>query len=96
MVDAISKEKLAEETADTTEDLKQEEPFESSAIEGVAEDVGIPSASDSQEQFTSSQAEEVGNADRRRTRKISRLMMLLHKSKLNLKKISRKRNFSSR
>ncbi|UNL40709.1 hypothetical protein G8B24_05635 [Limosilactobacillus reuteri] len=55
---AISKEKLAEETADTTEDLKQEEPFESSAIEGVAEDVGIPSASDSQEQFTSSQAEE--------------------------------------
>lgn len=55
---AISKEKLAEETADTTEDLKQEEPFESSAIEGVAEDVGIPSAYDSQEQFTSSQAEE--------------------------------------
>ncbi|MCC4466627.1 fibrinogen-binding adhesin SdrG C-terminal domain-containing protein [Limosilactobacillus reuteri] len=55
---AISKEKLAEETADTTEDLKQEEPFESSAIEGVAEDVCIPSASDSQEQFTSSQAEE--------------------------------------
>ena len=55
---AISKEKLAEAAAITTEDLKQEEPFESSAIEGVAEDVGIPSASDSQEQFTSSQAEE--------------------------------------
>lgn len=55
---AISKEKLAEETADTTEDLKQEEPFESSAIEGVAEDVDIPFASDNQEQFTSSQAEE--------------------------------------
>lgn len=42
---AISKEKLAEETADTTEDLKQEE-------------ADIPSASDSQEQFPSSQAEE--------------------------------------
>lgn len=55
---AISKEKLAEETADTTEDLKQEEPFESSAIEGVAEDADIPFASDNQEQFTSSQAEE--------------------------------------
>ena len=55
---AISKEKLAEETADTTEDLKQEEPFESSAIEGVAEDVDIPFASDNQEQFTNSQAEE--------------------------------------
>ena len=55
---AISKEKLAEETADTTEDLKQEEPFESSAIEGVAEDVDIPVASDNQEQFTNSQAEE--------------------------------------
>lgn len=55
---AISKEKLAEATAVTTEDLKQEEPFESSAIEGVAEDVDIPFASDNQEQFTSSQAEE--------------------------------------
>lgn len=55
---AISKEKLAEETADTTEDLKQEEPFESSAIEGVAEDVDLPFASNNQEQFTSSQAEE--------------------------------------
>ncbi|MCT3198381.1 fibrinogen-binding adhesin SdrG C-terminal domain-containing protein [Limosilactobacillus reuteri] len=55
---AISKEKLAEETVDTTEDLKQDEPFESSAIEGVAEDVDIPFASDNQEQFTSSQAEE--------------------------------------
>ncbi|MBU5283931.1 fibrinogen-binding adhesin SdrG C-terminal domain-containing protein [Limosilactobacillus reuteri] len=55
---AISKEKLAEETADTTEDLKQEEPFESSAIEGVAEDVDIPFASDNQEQFINSQAEE--------------------------------------
>jgi len=55
---AISKEKLAEETADTTEELKQEEPFESSAIEGVAEDVDIPFASDNQEQFTNSQAEE--------------------------------------
>ena len=55
---AISKEKLAEAAAITTEDLKQEEPFESSAIEGVAEDVDIPFASDNQEQFTSSQAEE--------------------------------------
>ena len=55
---AISKEKLAEATTVTTEDLKQEEPFESSAIEGVAEDVDIPFASDNQEQFTSSQAEE--------------------------------------
>lgn len=55
---AISKEKLAEETADTTEDLKQEEPFESSAIEEVREKADIPFASDSQEQFTSSQAEE--------------------------------------
>lgn len=55
---AISKEKLAEATAVTTEDLKQEEPFESSAIEGVAEDVDIPFASDNQEQFTNSQAEE--------------------------------------
>ncbi|OCX48811.1 hypothetical protein BFD03_04245 [Limosilactobacillus reuteri] len=55
---AISKGKLAEATAVTTEDLKQEEPFESSAIEGVAEDVDIPFASDNQEQFTNSQAEE--------------------------------------
>lgn len=55
---AISKEKLVEAAAITTEDLKQEEPFESSAIEGVAEDVDIPFASDNQEQFTSSQAEE--------------------------------------
>ncbi|RMX24587.1 hypothetical protein C5O77_08985 [Limosilactobacillus reuteri] len=62
---AISKEKLAEATAVTTEELKQdeyfanvEEPLESSAIEGVAEDVDIPYASDNQEQFTSSQAEE--------------------------------------
>lgn len=55
---AISKEKLAEAAAITTEDLKQEEPFESSAIEGVAEDVDILFASDNQEQFTSSQAEE--------------------------------------
>ncbi|MCC4400310.1 fibrinogen-binding adhesin SdrG C-terminal domain-containing protein [Limosilactobacillus reuteri] len=55
---AISKEKLAEAAAVTTEDLKQEEPFESSAIEGVAEDVDISFASDHQEQFTSSQAEE--------------------------------------
>lgn len=55
---AISKEKLAEAAAVTTENLKQEEPFESSAIEGVAEDVDISFASDHQEQFTSSQAEE--------------------------------------
>ncbi|MDK8117201.1 fibrinogen-binding adhesin SdrG C-terminal domain-containing protein [Limosilactobacillus reuteri] len=55
---AISKEKLAEAAAVTTENLKQEEPFESSAIEGVAEDVDISFASDNQEQFTSSQAEE--------------------------------------
>lgn len=55
---AISKEKLVEAATITTEDLKQEEPFESSAIEGVAEDVDIPFASDNQEQFTSSQAEE--------------------------------------
>ncbi|MCC4397631.1 fibrinogen-binding adhesin SdrG C-terminal domain-containing protein [Limosilactobacillus reuteri] len=55
---AISKEKLVEAAAITTEDLKQEEPFESSAIEGVAEGVDIPFASDNQEQFTSSQAEE--------------------------------------
>ncbi|EDX43416.1 fibrinogen-binding adhesin SdrG C-terminal domain-containing protein [Limosilactobacillus reuteri] len=62
---AISKEKLAEETVDTTEDLKQdehfvnvEEPFESTAVEEVREEADIPSASDSQEQFPSSQAEE--------------------------------------
>lgn len=62
---AISKEKLAEETADTTEDLKQdehfvnvEEPLESTAVEEVREEADIPSASDSQEQFPSSQAEE--------------------------------------
>ncbi|MQB90505.1 fibrinogen-binding adhesin SdrG C-terminal domain-containing protein [Limosilactobacillus reuteri] len=61
---AISKEKLAEETADTTEDLKQdehfvnvEEPLESTAVEEVREEADIPSASDSQEQFPSSQAE---------------------------------------
>ena len=62
---AISKEKLAEETADTTEDFKQdehfvnvEEPLESTAVEEVREEADIPSASDSQEQFPSSQAEE--------------------------------------
>lgn len=55
---AISKEKLAEAATVTTEDLKQEEPVESSAVEGVAEDIDIPFASDHQEQFTSSQAEE--------------------------------------
>lgn len=62
---AISKEKLAEETADTTEDLKQdehfvnvEEPLESTAVEEVREKADIPFASDNQEQFTSSQAEE--------------------------------------
>lgn len=62
---AISKEKLAEETADTTEDLKQdehfvnvEEPLESTVVEEVREEADIPSASDSQEQFPSSQAEE--------------------------------------
>ncbi len=49
---AISKEKLAEAAADTTEDLKQEEPFVK------VEEADIPSVSDSQEQFTSSQAEE--------------------------------------
>ncbi len=49
---AISKEKLAEAAADTTEDLKQEEPFVN------VEEADIPSVSDSQEQFTSSQAEE--------------------------------------
>lgn len=55
---AISKEKLAEAAAVTTEDLKQEEPLESSAVERVAEDGNIPFASDNQEQFASSQAEE--------------------------------------
>ncbi len=62
---AISKEKLAEETVDTTEDLKQdehfvnvEEPFESTAVEGAKEEVDIPFASDSQEQVSSSQLEE--------------------------------------
>lgn len=58
---AISKEKLA----DTTEDFKQdehfvnvEEPLESTVVEEVREEADIPSASDSQEQFPSSQAEE--------------------------------------
>ncbi|MRG62945.1 fibrinogen-binding adhesin SdrG C-terminal domain-containing protein [Limosilactobacillus reuteri] len=62
---AISKEKLAEETVDTTEDLKQdehfvnvEEPSESTAVEGAKEEVDIPFASDSQEQVSSSQLEE--------------------------------------
>ncbi|OYS47109.1 hypothetical protein CBF86_05630 [Limosilactobacillus reuteri] len=58
---AISKEKLAEAAADTTEDLKQEEPFvnvEESLESTAVEEADIPSASDSQEQFTSSQAEE--------------------------------------
>ncbi|OYS88144.1 hypothetical protein CBG24_09095 [Limosilactobacillus reuteri] len=62
---AISKEKLAEETVDITEDLKQdehfvnvEEPFESTAVEGAKEEVDIPFASDSQEQVSSSQLEE--------------------------------------
>ncbi|MRI08580.1 fibrinogen-binding adhesin SdrG C-terminal domain-containing protein [Limosilactobacillus reuteri] len=62
---AISKEKLAEETVDTTEELKQdeyfanvEEPLESSAVEGAKEEVDIPFASDSQEQVSSSQLEE--------------------------------------
>ncbi|MFR0576588.1 fibrinogen-binding adhesin SdrG C-terminal domain-containing protein [Limosilactobacillus reuteri subsp. suis] len=62
---AISKEKLAEETVDTTEDLKQdehfanvEEPLEFSAVEGAKEEVDIPFASDSQEQVSSSQLEE--------------------------------------
>ncbi|QDR71686.1 hypothetical protein FOD75_00430 [Limosilactobacillus reuteri] len=64
---AISKEKLAEAVAVTTEELRQdeyfanvEEPFESSAVEGAKEEVDIPSDSDSQEQFPSSQAEEDG------------------------------------
>ncbi|MCC4381414.1 fibrinogen-binding adhesin SdrG C-terminal domain-containing protein [Limosilactobacillus reuteri] len=39
---AISKEKLAEAATVTTEDLKQEEPFESSAVEGVTEEEEIP------------------------------------------------------
>ena len=58
---AISKEKLAEAAADTTEDLKQEEPFvnvEESLESTAVEEADIPSVSDSQEQFTSSQAEE--------------------------------------
>lgn len=62
---AISKEKLVEAAAITTEDLKQEEPFvnveeplEPSAVEGVEEDGDIPFASDNQEQFASFQAEE--------------------------------------
>ncbi len=55
---AISKEKLAEAAAVTTEELKQEGPLESSAVEGVEGDGNIPFVSDNQEQFTSSQAEE--------------------------------------
>ena len=58
---AISKEKLAEAAADTTEDLKQGEPFvnvEESLESTAVEEADIPSVSDSQEQFTSSQAEE--------------------------------------
>ncbi len=58
---AISNEKLAEAAADTTEDLKQEEPFvnvEESLESTAVEEADIPSVSDSQEQFTSSQAEE--------------------------------------
>ncbi len=58
---AISKEKLAEAAADTTEDLKQEEPFvnvEESLESTAVEEADISSVSDSQEQFTSSQAEE--------------------------------------
>ena len=39
---AISKETLAEAATVTTEDLKQEEPFESSAVEGVTEEEEIP------------------------------------------------------
>ena len=39
---AISKEKLAEAAAVTTEDLKQEEPLESSVVEGVAEEEEMP------------------------------------------------------
>ncbi|KEK17024.1 hypothetical protein HQ33_08135 [Limosilactobacillus reuteri] len=58
---AISKVKLAEATAVTTEDLKQDEHFvnvEESLESTAVEEADIPSASDSQEQFTSSQAEE--------------------------------------
>lgn len=62
---AISKEKLAEAAAVTTEELKQdeyfanvEEPLESSAVEGAKEEVDIPFASDSQEQVSSPQLEE--------------------------------------
>ncbi len=58
---AISKGKLAEATAVTTEDLKQDEHFvnvEESLESTAVEEADIPSASDSQEQFTSSQAEE--------------------------------------
>lgn len=58
---AIPKKKLAEAPTDITEELTQEkhlgnveEPFESSAIE----EMDIPFTSDSQEQFSSSQAEE--------------------------------------
>ncbi len=58
---AISKGKLAEATAVTTEDLKQDEHFvnvEESLESTAVEEADIPSASDNQEQFTSSQAEE--------------------------------------
>ena len=58
---AISQAKLAAAAADTTEDLKQEEPFvnvEESLESTAVEEADIPSVSDSQEQFTSSQAEE--------------------------------------
>ena len=62
---AISKEKLAEAAAVTTEELKQdeyfanvEEPLESSAVEGAKEEVDIPFASDNQEQVSSPQLEE--------------------------------------
>lgn len=58
---AISKEKLGEKVVNTTEDVKQEdhfgdveEPLESSVIE----EMDIPIASDSQEQFSGSQGEE--------------------------------------
>ncbi len=62
---AISKEKLAEAAAVTTEELRQdeyfanvEEPLESSTVEGAKEEVDIPFASDSQEQVSSSRLEE--------------------------------------
>lgn len=58
---AISKEKLAEAAAITTEDLKQEEPFvnvEEPLESSVIEEMDIPIASDSQEQFSGSQGEE--------------------------------------